>query len=288
MSQNSSRAKLGDVMLLLPSLLPLLVVFLYPFIKGILLTFQKNGETGFSLYNYYHFFTSSEYYPSIFRTLVLVLPDAIIEMIIAFAMAYFLRRNIKGKGVLNGLIIFPLTLGPLIIAVGMIDFFKPAGWFNQALMGLGIIHDPLRLLYNYWGAFIGLSILGISFMFSNLTGLMENIDPNLEQAARSLGASEWTVFRRVFYPLIRSGALTVFALNFIMQLAVFSTAVIVGNPASDTRVMTVVAFDDAMRNFDYNMASTVAMIMALIQALSLGIIFFIRKRGYIGSASTFK
>ena len=287
-NRKSSLSKFADYLLLLPSLIPLLLVFVYPFIKGILLTFHKKDETAWSLANYIRFFTQSDFYTTIYKTFLLVFPSSVLEMVVAFAMAYYLRKNIKGKAIISGLIIFPLTLGALIIAVGMVDFFKPAGWLNEGLLTMGIIHQPVHLLYNYWGAFIGLTILGISFMFSNLTGLMEGIDPSFEQAARTLGANDFTTFRKVFFPLIRSGVLTVFALNFIMQLAVFSTAILVGNPASTTRVMTVAAFDEAMKNFDYNMASTIAMIMALTQAISLGIIFFIRKLGYVGSASTFK
>jgi putative spermidine/putrescine transport system permease protein len=194
----------------------------------------------------------------------------------------------KGKGVIAGLIIFPLTLGSLIIDMGVIAFFSPTGWFNQFMMAAGLIEEPIRLAYSYWGSFIAIFILGVAFLASNFIGMMDSIDPNLEQAARSLGASEWVTFRRVFFPLIRSNVLTIFALNLIMQIGVFTSAIIVGNPASDTRTFAVVAFEEAMRNFNYSMANTVAMVMALTQLSVLLTIFAIRKRGYVGSASTFK
>ncbi|CAA7602619.1 Binding-protein-dependent transport system inner membrane component [Acididesulfobacillus acetoxydans] len=277
-----------DTLLLLPSLLPLLLIFLYPLIQGILLTLHKNGEAGFTFYNYIQFFTVRDFSNTIFRTLVLVIPSSILEMTLAFAMAYHLRKPIRGKGLLNGLIMFPLTLGPLIVAVGMIDFFKPNGWFNLFLMHLGILHQPAQLLYNFWGTFISLTILGVGFIFSNLVGLMDSIDPSFEQAARSLGANGFQTFIRVFYPLIRSGVWNIFSLNVIMQLAVYSSAIIVGNPASSTRVFSVVAFEQAMQYFNYNMAETIAVIMAAVQFICLGVVHYIRKKGYVGSASTFK
>lgn len=280
--------KKSDYLLLLPSLVPLLLIFLYPFIKGVLLTFQKSGETAITLHNYFRFFTDDNFYMTIYHSVMLVLPAAILEVIIAFAMAYYLRNKLRGKQVLSGLIMFPLTLGPLIVAVGMISFFRPSGWFNQLLLSIGILNEPAQLLYNYWGTFISLLILGIAFMFSNLVGLMDTIDPNLEKAAGSLGANSFKTFTKVFFPLIRSGVLTVFSLNLIMQLAVYSSAIIVGNPAKDTRVFSVVAFEEAMRNFDYNMATTVAMIMAVTQFVFLGLIELIRRKGYVGNASTFK
>ncbi|MBS4209337.1 ABC transporter permease subunit [Bacillus sp. FJAT-50079] len=287
MNQQSIPRK-SDYLLLLPALLPIVVIFVYPFLKGILLTFQENGDSGFTLNNYIRFFTEPVYYKTISRTLLLVVPAAFLELIVAFAITYFIRGKMKGKGIIAGLIIFPLTLGSLIIDMGIIAFFSPSGWFNQFMMSIGLIEEPIRIVYTYWGAFIALFILGVAFLASNFIGMMDSIDTNLEQAARSLGANEWTTFRRVFFPLIRSNVLTIFALNLIMQIGVFTSAIIVGNPASDTRTFAVVAFEEAMRNFNYGMANTVAIVMALTQLACLLIIFAIRKRGYVGSASTFK
>lgn len=277
-----------DYLLLLPSLLPLILLFVYPLLKGFVMTFQEPGETTLTLSNYIEFFTNSNYFNTIWRTLLLVIPASIVELIIAFGITYFIRGKMRGKGIIAGLVIFPLTLGSIIVDMAVIAFFKPTGWFNTTLINLGIIDEPFTLVYNYAGAFIAIVILGVAFIASNLVGMMDSIDPNLEKAARSLGASQWVTFKRVFWPLIRSNVLTVYALNLIMQIGVYSTAVIVGNPASETRTFVVVAFEEAMRNFNYNMANTVAIVMGVTQLLVLGIVFAIRKRGYIGSASTFK
>ncbi|WP_180954898.1 ABC transporter permease [Bacillus sp. V3-13] len=280
--------KKKDFLLLLPALLPLLLIFVIPLVNGILLTFQSNGQPGFSLGNYIRFFTESQYYTTIFKTLLLVVPASILELIVAFAIAYYLRGKFKGKSLIAGLVIFPLTLGSLIVDMGIIVFFKPNGWFNQFLIGAGIIDEPIKLIYNFWGAFIALFILGVAFLASNFIGMMDSIDPNLEQAAKSLGASGWTAFWRVFYPLIRSSILTIYALNLIMQLGVYTSAVIVGNPASETRTFAVAAFEEAMRNFDYGMANTIAIVMAVTQLICLSIVYRLRQRGYVGSAATFK
>lgn len=281
-------ARKRDYLFLLPSLVPLLLLFVYPLLKGLVMTFQETGSSGLTLHNYIEFFTNPRYYDTIFRTLYLVIPATIIELIIAFGITYFIRGKMRGKGIIAGLTIFPLTLGSIIIDMGIISFFKPTGWFNTVLINIGLIDEPFKLVYNYWGTFLALIILGVAFMASNFVGIMDYIDPNLEQAARSLGASRWITFKRVYFPLIRSNVLTVFALNLIMQIGVYSSAVIVGNPASETRTFVVVAFEEAMRNFNYNMANTVAIVMGITQIVILGIVFAIRKRGYIGSASTFK
>ena len=280
--------KKKDYLLLLPSLIPILLLFLYPLLKGLVMTFQDSETSQLTLGNYIEFFTNPDYYSTIWRTLYLVVPATIIELLIAFGITYFIRGPLKGRGIIAGLTIFPLTLGSIIIDMGVIAFFKPTGWFNTTLINIGIIDEPFTLIYNYSGTFIALIVLGVAFMASNLVGMMGSIDPNLEKAARTLGAGRWVTFKRVFWPLIRSNVLTIFALNLIMQIGVYSSAVIVGNPASETRTFVVVAFEEAMRNFNYNMANTVAIVMGITQILALGIVFAIRKRGFIGSASTFK
>lgn len=280
--------KKSDYLLLLPSVLPILFIFVYPLIKGIMLTFQSDETGAFTFQNYITFFTNSDYYETIYKSLILVIPVSIAELIVAFAITYFIRGKMRGKGLIGGLMIFPLMLGALIVDMGVITFFRPSGWFNTFLLNIGLIEEPIRLVYNYAGAFISLFILGVAFLASNFIGMMDSIDPNLERASRSLGASEWTTFRKVFYPLIRNNVLTIFGLNFIMQIGVYTSAVIVGNPANDTRTFAVVAFEEASRYFNFGMANTVAIVMAFTQLLVLFIISALRKKGYTGSATTFK
>src|SRR5699024_10306295 len=133
----------------------------------------------------------------------------------AFGITYFIRGPLKGRGIIAGLTIFPLTIESIIIDMGVIAFFKPTGWFNTTLINIGIIDEPFTLIYNYSGTFIALIVLGVAFMASNLVGMMGSIDPNLEKAARTLGAGRWVTFKPVFWPLIRSNVLTIFALNLI-------------------------------------------------------------------------
>ena len=277
-----------DYSLLLPSLIPLLVLFLYPLIVGISLVFHTSNHSSWTISNIVTFFSNPFYYSTIQSTFTLVFPASLIEIVLAFAMAYFLRKKIPFKQFWVGMIIFPLTLGPLIVAVGMINFFQPNGWFNHILVSIHFLSQPLNLLYNYWGAFIALTILGIAFIFSNLIGLIESVDPSVVLAANSLGANSFSTFWKVFFPLVKSGVITVYTLNLIMQLAVFESAILLGNPASDTHVFSVVAFQEATQYFNYNMATTVAFIMAITQLLSVVILNLIKRRGYVGSTSSFK
>src|SRR5699024_944410 len=122
--------KKRDYLLLLPSLIPILLLFLYPLLRGLVMTFQDPETSELTLGNYIEFFTNPDYYSTIWRTLYLVVPATIIELFIAFGITYFIRGPMRGKGIVAGLTIFPLTLGSIIIDMGVIAFFKPTGWFN--------------------------------------------------------------------------------------------------------------------------------------------------------------
>ena len=87
---------------------------------------------------------------------------------------------------------------------------------NTVLLGLGVIHQPLPLMYNTFGVVVGLVQVTLPFMILSLIGAIKSINPSLEEAARSLGSTRWHVMRTVTWPLslpgIYAGTLLVFAL----------------------------------------------------------------------------
>lgn len=239
------------------------------------------------LQNLKTFFTTEKYVVSIKNTLALILLASVVQIILAFSMAYFLRGKIKGKIVYHTLIIFPLTLGSLIIAGGMTNFFRTGGWFNAALMALGIIDQPLNILYTYWGTFVAVVIGGTPFLFSGFLPICEGIDPNLETAAKTLGANGLVAFIKVFLPLAVPSMLSIISLNMVLNMATYPSAVLVGDPSGTTRVLAVVAFEE-FKNLNYNMAATAAFVLVLVQIAVMVIIEIIRKRFYIGYGGSFK
>lgn len=242
----------------------------------------------FGFKNLKKFFTEKKYYITIYNTLKLVLPATIVQFFLAFSMAYFLKGKIKGKFLYHTLIIFPLTLGSLIIAGGMTNFFRAGGWFNMILMNLGIIDEPLKILYTYWGTFISVVIGGTPFLFSGFLPICESIDPNLEIAAKTLGANGFKTFMKVFLPLAMPALLSIVSLNMVLNMATYPSAVLVGDPAGTTRVLAVAAFEEFRVTMDYNMAATVSLVLVMLQVAIIGIIGAIRKKFYIGFGGTFK
>ncbi len=116
------------------------------------------------------------------------------------------------------------------------------------------------------------------FCFLMLLGYISGIDPALEASARVLGARPWAVFRRVMWPLIAPGAAIAFALVFVMNFGVFPSAVLVGQPAGQTRTIAIAAYQQAFEHSDMSMASAIAVVMGLCQLLGLAIVVGLRGR----------
>ncbi len=273
------------LLLLGPALLFVAVLFVWPFLYGIgvSLTPSSGREGIFSSYT--AFFGDARERASIWNTLWLAVPATLINLLLAVPLACRMRDPLKGQRLITVLFIVPVTLGVVLIARGMLTFLGPSGWFNKALVNLGVVNEPLQLLNNYAGVLISLIIAEFPVMFLLLLGYASGIDPNLERAGRMLGAGAWQRFSRITLPLMMPGIAIAAALGFMVTFAVFPSAVLVGEPAGSTRVIALAAWQAAYERFDYSMGSAIAIVMAAIELLVVAAILLGRSRLYTGPTS---
>jgi putative spermidine/putrescine transport system permease protein len=155
-------------------------------------------------------------------------------------------------------------------------------------MTLGLIDAPVRLVHNYWGTLISLIISGFPFTFLLTLSYVTGIDPSLEQAAATLGAGPWARFRHIFLPLLVPGFVITFCLTFVQMFSVFPSAVLLGEPAGETRVISIAAYTAAYEQYNDSMASAIAMIMGAVQLVIVAAVLALRGLVYRGPASTAK
>ena len=117
-------------------------------------------------------------------------------------------------------------------------------------------------------------------MFLVLLGYASAIDPDVDRAARVLGAGVWQRLRRVTLPLMAPGIATAAALSFVATFSVFPTATMVGQPAGETYVIALAAWEAAYEHYDYSEASAIALIMALVLLAFVGGMMLLRDRVY--------
>src|SRR5882724_109495 len=268
----------GPLLLVLPSVVYLLVMFVYPFAYGVFLSLHPaKGAAGASLANYLAFFGDPWQLRTIAVTASIAVPNTIVTVVLALTVAYAMRRGIWAERTITALLVLPIALGTVLVAEGINGFYGPKGWLNQGLQAAGF-GDPPRLTHNYTGVMIALFVQHFPFCFLMLLGYISGIDPALEASARVLGARPWVVFRRVMWPLIAPGAAIAFALVFVMNFGVFPSAVLVGQPAGATRTIAIAAYQQAFEHYDMSMASAIAVVMGLCQLLGLAIVVGLRGR----------
>ena len=273
----------GVTLLVLPSMLFVLAIFIYPFIYGLLLSFKPLREGGMFA-NYITFFSDPYLYNTIAATLRLAVPVTLLSVLVAVPVAMRVRL-VRRQRLLTTLLVLPITLGTVLVAQGMLNYLGPQGWFSRSLMLLHIIGSPLKLTNNYWGVFLSLIITVFPFTFLLTLSYVTGIDPGLEKAAATHGASAWQRFRHVMLPLLVPGLAIAFCLTFVQAFAVFPSAVLLGAPSGPTRVISIAAAQAAFEQYDFTMASAIAMIMGVVQLCIVLIVLVVRNLFYRGATS---
>lgn len=268
------------VLLVLPAAAFMLLLFVYPFLYGLWLSFQP--KEGGALANYVHFFTTDNLWPTIWITLKLALPATILNVGLALPIAYHLRRKSRFQRWVTTLLVVPITLGTVLVAEGMLLYFGPKGWLSQFLQLVHIYDGPIRLTHNYWGVLISLIISGFPFTFLLILSYITGIDPVLARAASTLGAGPREQFTQIYLPLLAPGLAMCFCLAFVQAFSVFPSAVLLGSPAGPTRVISIAAYEAAFEQYDYSLASAIAMIMGVVQLGIVVVVLGLRRAFYRG------
>ena len=277
-TDEGSGLDLAAIFFVLPSLLYIIAMFVYPFMYGIYVSLRPMKGEAWGFQNYISFFADPYQYATIKTTFALAIPNSVLVVLVALFLAYGMRRGIRLERTITTILVLPISLGVIFLSEGILGFYGTNGWFNQILIGANIITEPLELTHNFIGVILSLFMQQFPFCFLMLLGYISGIDPSLESSARILGAGPWTVFRRVMLPLIAPGLVIAFALVFVMSFAVFPSAVMVGQPAGSTRSIAIAAYQQAFEQYDMSYASAIAVIMGLCQLLALVVIILIRRR----------
>jgi putative spermidine/putrescine transport system permease protein len=275
----------GVTLLVLPGVFVVVALFVYPFLYGLFLSFTP--KEGGMLANYAAFFADPFLYDTIGTTLLIAVPATVLNVLLSVPVAMRVRL-MRHQRLLTTILVIPITLGTVLIAEGLLTYLGPRGWVNRVLIEFGITSSPIRLVHNYWGVMLSLIISGFPFTFLLTLSYVTGIDPSLENAGAMLGARSAERFRRIILPLLVPGLAITLALAFVQAFSVFPSAVLLGAPAGPTRVISIAAYQAAFEQYDYSMASAIAMIMAFVQVLIVVALLAARGLVFRGPASTGK
>ncbi|WP_201384247.1 ABC transporter permease [Ktedonobacter sp. SOSP1-52] len=267
------------VLLSLPAIMLVLVLFFYPLLFGLDISLRSSEQaSSWSLTNYFQFFSNSDLVATIWTTFRVALPVTLFSVLVSIPLAYYMRRGIKFERLLTAILILPITLGNVMVAQAMLDYFAPTGWFNRVLLSLHLIQQPMLLLHHWLAVEIALFIQGFPFTFLLILGYMSAISPDLERASRMLGARPWQTFWRVVLPLSLPGIAVAFCLNFVANFSVFPSANLVGEPSHETRVLAIAAYETAFTNYNIPLGTAISLIMGVIELLVIALVLWLQRK----------
>ena len=185
----------------------------------------------FTAENYVRFFTDPYYITIFLTTLRVALICTAACLLLGLPLAYVLARTeTRYKNILIMLVVLPLFVGNAVRAAGWMTVFGSKGFLNFALMELKIIGEPIQFMYTEGAVIAGIIAVNLPYMVLTLQSVIEGVARNVEEAAFSLGAGPFAMFRRVLWPLALPGIIAGTILTFILGMNAYATPVLLGGP----------------------------------------------------------
>jgi len=228
---------------------------------------------GFSTAGYAKFFADFYYAGALLQTLWIGLLTTVVCAVLGFPLALqIVRSSTRWRALLYGVVLSPLLVGIVVRSYGWTILLGNNGVVNRTLLDLGWVERPLPLMYNSFGIVVALAHVFLPFMVLPIMGALQSVDPALENAARSLGASPGRVFRRVLLPLALPGIQSGATLVFVLAVSAYVTPVLIGGMRVKT--MAVIVVETLIDQFQWPFGSALALILSA--AAALVVVLFMR------------
>jgi len=250
--------------LLLPALLLLLVLFVYPILRLLVTSVYDQGII--SLEHYRRIVEVDVYLRVMRTTFTIALQVTAICLVLGYPLAYFLSTlRARTARLLLILVLIPFWTSILVRTYAWMVLLQRQGVVNRWLLELGLIDEPLRMMYNRIGVLVGMVHVLLPFMVLPAFAVMRGIDRDLIRAAQNLGATPLQAFLRIFFPLSLPGVAAGSLLVFILALGFFITPALMGGR---TDIMIAQLMEDQIRtqlNFPFAAAlGTVLLAVTLV------------------------
>jgi putative spermidine/putrescine transport system permease protein len=249
--------------LVLPATLFLLVYFVVPLGMLFYFSVRAPGVPGMTLLNFRKLLTDTFFLQTLWLSVRLSLEVTAVALVLGFPLAYlYTRLGAAWRLTILFVTLLPLLTSAVVRSFAWIVILGKQGLINAALVGTGVVDTPVRLLFTLDGVRIALAQVQLPFMLLPLINAMEQLDPSLEQAAVSLGASQSRAFFKITVPLSAPGVVAGAILSFALTISAFITPVMVGG--GSFTVMPTLIYQSAIVTLDWSTAATTALILLVV------------------------
>ena len=201
------------------------------------------------------------------RSLWIAAVSTALCLVLGFPLALFIARSGKRKNLWLLLVILPFWTSFLIRTYAWMFLLRDTGLINSALIGMGVIHQPLPMLYNSGAVILGLVYGFLPFAVLPLYATLERLDPSLLEAAADLGSKPWSTLWRVTVPLCAPGIRAAAILVFVPCLGTYLTSDLLGGSKTILIGNLVQNQFTASRDWPFGAAASVALMIVAIALL---------------------
>ena len=247
-------------------LLTISVTFLLVFmILPILDMFTKSvvDDNGFTWSYFKEFFSKSLYAKILLNTIRLSLIIGLVTIVLGYPVAYLMNRvGPVLRCFIMGCVQIPFWTSLLVRTYSWIAILQNQGVVNVVLQKLGIIKQPIQLLYNDAGVIIVMTYIMLPYMIFSISSVMGQIDKNVIIASRSLGAAKTMTFFRIFLPLSLPGIMSGFFIVFLNTMGYYIVPALVGGQKSQMFSQTIQ--NELSGVLNWNFASAISIILVMV------------------------
>jgi putative spermidine/putrescine transport system permease protein len=250
-----------------PALIIFIVMLVVPMLMTLILSFNSFDFYGgikqdFGWHNYLEVIQDSYFHNIFLRTYGIALAVTFICALIGAPEAYILNRMSKNWRSLCLLAILgPLLISVIVRTLGWALLIGNNGVINEILLGIGIIETPVKMMFTTTSIVVALVHVLVPFMVLSVWTTLQKLDPQVESAALSLGASHFTTLRRVILPQVMPGVLAGSLIVFALTASAFATPSILGGRR--LKVVATTAYDEYLNTLNWPLGAAIAVILLI-------------------------
>jgi sulfate transport system permease protein len=187
--------------------------------------------------------------------------NAIFGLVIAWVLV---RYTFPGRRIVDALVDLPFALPTAVAGITLAMLYAPNGWIGHYFAE----HD-IKIAYTPLGIVVALTFIGLPFVVRTVQPVLADVEAEIEEAAASLGATRWDVFRRVIFPSIYPALLTGFALAFARSIGEYGSVIFIAGNMPFISEIAPLLIVSKLEQYDYAGATAIALLMLIISFLLL-------------------
>jgi sulfate transport system permease protein len=181
--------------------------------------------------------------------------NAVFGLLVAWVLA---RYRFPGRELVDALVDLPFALPTAVAGLTLTTLYSSNGWYGRHLEALGI-----KVAFTSVGVAVALTFIGLPFVVRTVQPVLEDLDPDVEEAAATLGATPWQTFRHIIFPALQPALLSGFALSLARALGEYGSVVFIsGNMPMRTEIAPLLIVTK-LEQYDYAGATAIAVVMLL-------------------------